>query len=150
MERRNLIKFIGDALDVDILPMTYTVLIDKLKEYEENYIKNNIRSYNITSLISDEMFDNYALRICEMYGITLSELKSKDRRFELVMARVHFCKYMRIEHKASTIALGRYLNRDHSSIVHYFRKYKLYHQIPYNINFKNDRKADTSASMPVP
>lgn len=138
MERKDLIKFIGNALDVDILPVTHTVLIDKLKEYEENYIKKNIRSYNVTSLISDQMFDHYALQICQMYGITLKELKGKDRYFQLVMARVHFCRYMRLEHKASVTALGRYLNRDHSTVIHYFKKYKLYHQIPENTRLNND------------
>lgn len=138
MERKDLIKFIGSALDVDIMPVTHSVLLEKLKEYEEDYIKKNIRSYNVSSLINHETFDHYALQICDMYGITLKELKGKDRYFQLVMARVHFCRYMRLEHNASVTALGRYLNRDHSSIIHYFKKYKLYHQIPENSRLKND------------
>jgi chromosomal replication initiation ATPase DnaA len=138
MDRKQLITFIGSALDVDIMPVTHSVLLDKLKEYEEGYIKKNIRSYNVSSLISDETFDNYAMQICEMYGITIKDLKSKGRYFQLVMARVHFCRYMRIEHNASVTALAKYLNRHHSCVIHYFKKYKLYHQIPENTRFKND------------
>ena len=76
MERKDLIKFIGSALDVDIMPVTHSVLLEKLKEYEEDYIKKNIRSYNVSSLINHETFDHYALQICDMYGITLKELNS--------------------------------------------------------------------------
>jgi chromosomal replication initiation ATPase DnaA len=138
MQRNELISFIGNALEVDIMPLTHSVLVDKLKEYEAQVLKSNIKSYQVGRFIGETEYDNYARFICDMYGITMERFKSKDRHFQLVMARVHFCRYMRFEHNATVTSMAKYLNRDHTSILHYVKKYKLSHNLPEHSRFRND------------
>ncbi len=138
MERKDLVEFIGSALEVEILPITHSVLIDKIKEYEKEYIHKNIKSYQVGRMISEDDLETYAKIICDMYGITLEQFKGKGRYFNLVMARVHFCRYMRLEHNATFTSLARYLNRDHTSVLHYVKRYKLHHDIPPHSRFIND------------
>lgn len=135
MQRNELIDFIGSALEVDIMPVTHAVLIDKLKEYEAAVLKANLKSYQLGRLISEPEYDKYAKMICDLYGITLEKFKSRDRNFHLVMARVHFCRYMRFEHNATLTSMAKYLQRDHTSIIHYVKKYKLPHNLPEHSRF---------------
>jgi chromosomal replication initiation ATPase DnaA len=138
MQRNELISFIGNVLEVDIMPVTHSVLIDKLKEYESDVLKSNIKSYQVGRFIEEAQYDKYARFICEMYGITIEKFRSKNRHFLLVMARVHFCRYMRFEHNATVTSMAKYLNRDHTSVIHYIKKYKLSHNLPEHSRFKND------------
>jgi len=138
MQRNDLIDFIGSALEVDIMPVTHSVLVDKLKEYEAEVLKANLKSYQAGRLISESEYDKYAKIICELYGISIERFKGKDRHFNLVMARVHFCRYMRFEHNATLTSMAKYLNRDHTSVLHYVKRYKLSHNLPEHSRFKND------------
>jgi chromosomal replication initiation ATPase DnaA len=138
MQRNELISFIGSALEVDIMPYTHSVLVDKLKEYEAEVLKANLKSYQAGRLISESEYDKYAKIICELYGITLEKFKGKARYWNLVMARVHFCRYMRFEHNATLTSMAKYLNRDHTSILHYVKRYKISHNLPEHSRFKND------------
>lgn len=135
MQRNELISFIGSALEVDIMPYTHSVLVDKLKEYEAEVLKANLKSYQLGRLISETEYDKYAQMICDLYGITIPQLRGKARYFQLVMARVHFCRYMRFEHNATLTSMANYLNRDHTSVLYYVKKYKLPHNLPEHSRF---------------
>ena len=64
--------------------------------------------------------DMLAHQVCERFGITVAELKSDNRRKDLVMARAIVSKILRERDplKYSFSALGRAFNRDHTSIMH--------------------------------
>lgn len=57
--------------------------------------------------------------VCSWYGVTADELKSKSREQHIVIPRHHFCWVVyRNRPDVSYPMLGRYLNRDHTTIVH--------------------------------
>lgn len=57
--------------------------------------------------------------VCSYYGLTAEELKSKCREAHIVVPRHHFCWVVyRNRIDVSYPMLGRYLGRDHTTIVH--------------------------------
>jgi len=150
MTRNQLIKKISGLLEVHFTPPAYNVLVDILKEYEDAYIKDRVRAYRVGGFVSGEMLTENAEDVCNIYGITMDKLKGKERYHTYVMARVHFCRHMRLIHNASFKTLGKFLNRDHTTIIHYFKDYKITPFVPENSRLKNDRKADTLTGVPIP
>jgi chromosomal replication initiation ATPase DnaA len=150
MTRNQLIKKISGLLEVNLIPAAYNVLVDILQEYESEYLKDRIRAYRVGGLVSDEMLNENAQNICNMYGITIDQLKSKGRYSLLVMARVHFSRHMRLIHNASFQTIGKFLNRDHTTILHYFKAYKIDPNISeIHTRLTNDRKTDTRSGVQV-
>jgi chromosomal replication initiation ATPase DnaA len=147
MTRNQLIKRITGLLEVTLIPAAYNVLVDILQEYENAYLKDKVRAYRVGGFVSPEMLQTTAEDICNIYGITIDKLKCKERYHTYVMARVHFCRHMRLIHNASFKTLGKFLNRDHTTIIHYFRDYKITPFVPENSRLKDDRKADTFAGL---
>lgn len=57
--------------------------------------------------------------VCSWYGVTAEELKSKSREQRVAVPRHHFCWVVyRNRIDVSYPMIGRYLNRDHTTIVH--------------------------------
>ena len=57
--------------------------------------------------------------VCSWYGLTAEELKSRSREQRIALPRHHFCWVVyRNRIDVSYPMIGRYLNRDHTSIVH--------------------------------
>lgn len=57
--------------------------------------------------------------VCSWYGLTAEELKSRSREQRIALPRHHFCWVVyRNRIDVSYPMVGRYLNRDHTSIVH--------------------------------
>lgn len=57
--------------------------------------------------------------VCSWYGVRADELKSKSREQHIAIPRHHFCWVVyRNRLDVSYPMLGRYLNRDHTTIVH--------------------------------
>jgi hypothetical protein len=150
MTRNQLIKRITGLLEVTLIPAAYNVLLDILQEYESAYLKDKVRAYRVGGFVSPEMLQTNAEDICNIYGISMDNLKGKERYHTYVMARVHFCRHMRLIHNASFKTLGKFLNRDHTTIIHYFRDYKITPFVPENSRLKDDRKADTFTGMQIP
>ena len=133
-----------------LIPAAYNVLVDILQEYENAYLKDKVRAYRVGGFVSPEMLQSNAEDICNIYGISMDNLKGKERYHTYVMARVHFCRHMRLIHNASFKTLGKFLNRDHTTIIHYFRDYKITPFVPENSRLKDDRKADTLTGVQIP
>lgn len=64
--------------------------------------------------------DEIAATACKAFGITIQELKSKSRKAVFVQARKAFVELALSQYSFTTIALGNYLNRHHTSII-FFR-----------------------------
>lgn len=62
--------------------------------------------------------EHEALKICPLYGITIDDLKGRSREHDCVGARAHLVREMRLTRKVTTLKLAKFLNRDHSSVVH--------------------------------
>lgn len=59
-----------------------------------------------------------ALKICPLYGVTIDDIKGRSREHDCVGARAHLVREMRLTRKVTTLKLAKFLNRDHSSVVH--------------------------------
>ena len=60
-----------------------------------------------------------AAHVCQHWGITKNDLRSRRRSARLVWARQTFCLLGRDMTPASHTQLGRYLgNRDHATVMH--------------------------------
>lgn len=68
--------------------------------------------------------DDIAAFVCDQHLITIGELKSKKRQRELVEARVDFSRISNLEYGYSLTTIGRYMNRDHTTIIHYLTRTK--------------------------
>lgn len=81
-----------------------------------------------------EVMDDTLIIACELYGVTIDEVKSRTRARESVDARIAFT-YHCIEGdiiSASLKMISRYLKREcHSSVIHYREQYS------YAIEAKN-------------
>lgn len=63
-------------------------------------------------------------RLCSQLGAEYGDVIGKCRRHDLVMARVIISEYLRCVLLISTEWIGRVLNRDHSTILHYSKVYE--------------------------
>jgi chromosomal replication initiation ATPase DnaA len=60
-----------------------------------------------------------AVKVCDMYGITIDQLRGKRRLHNFVGARAHLIRYMRMNSTTTLVELANYLNmKDHSSVIH--------------------------------
>jgi chromosomal replication initiation ATPase DnaA len=115
-------KEIVDYFNLDMTPHAENRLInilssiktkqDKVIETKYVYIYNDIQKKNVD--INEE-----AQRVCELYDITLEQLKSRVRKTKFVSARVHLIREMRMNGSATMMELKEFLNmKDHSSVIH--------------------------------
>lgn len=80
-----------------------------VKKMYFNYVEDETAIYNITE---------EANRISLLYNTDLKSMQGKGRNRNVVSARAHLCRYMKLNSKITSVALGQYLNRHHSSILH--------------------------------
>jgi chromosomal replication initiation ATPase DnaA len=70
-------------------------------------------------------------RICLLYNVRMKTVFSNRRKGEGVQARVHFCRYLKtIQPEISSMELGRFFKRHHSTILHYWYDSKCVCKIP--------------------
>jgi len=59
-----------------------------------------------------------AERVSKLYNVTVEQMKSKSRYHDCVGARSHLVRELKLNRNISFIKLGKFLNRDHTSMVH--------------------------------
>jgi chromosomal replication initiator protein len=63
--------------------------------------------------------------VCNSCGVTVDELVSKSRKFEIKEARHIFCAIMKLELNYSYKSIGEKLNgRDHTTAIHSIRTFR--------------------------
>lgn len=63
--------------------------------------------------------------VCSHYDVTAEELKSKSREQRIVVPRQHFCWVVyRNRLDVSYPMLGRFLSKDHTTIIHAVNKFE--------------------------
>jgi len=63
-----------------------------------------------------------ALRVCVYYEITFDAFISPRRNKILVDARTDFCHLAKITTRHGCNQIGRFMNRDHTSVLHHWKK----------------------------
>lgn len=82
----------------------------------------------------DELIKDEVQSLCSQLGAEYEDVIGKCRRRDLVMARVIISEYLRYVLLISTEWIGRVLNRDHSTILHYSKVYD--NEYRYNLLFR--------------
>lgn len=114
-------KEIVDYFNLDMTPHAENRLMnilssiktkhDKVIETKYVYVYNDIQK---RVDINEE-----AIKVCEIYGITIDQLKSRIRKTNFVSARSHLIREMRMNGSATMVELQEFLNmKDHSSVIH--------------------------------
>ena len=62
-------------------------------------------------------FDDIMNVICKYYDLEKKDVLTNNRHQELVTARHMFCNMCRTYTTSTTIAIGKYINRDHASVI---------------------------------
>tara|TARA_R100000458_G_C8043042_1_gene93549 strand:+ start:147 stop:455 length:309 start_codon:yes stop_codon:yes gene_type:complete len=84
------------------------------------YIANNYKT-ETNFFIKGGMLD-IAFQVCKKHELTLENLKSKERTRDHVIARIEFTKRCIKELNKSFNAIGRFLNKDHTTVLYYKNK----------------------------
>jgi chromosomal replication initiation ATPase DnaA len=124
MTPKEALKEIKDYFNLDMLPYSEQRLLSILEMLEKTKTITKIKKVYVYSEKEKHHDENRldlieeAQRVAYMYGTTLQEMKSKRRYPNIVGARAHFCRYARLHSDITLSSLGRFLHRDHTSIMH--------------------------------
>jgi hypothetical protein len=66
----------------------------------------------------NKVLDSIMETVCLYYNVDEKDVLSKSRLFELVTARHMFCILARRHTSSSYIYIGKYINRDHATVIH--------------------------------
>jgi chromosomal replication initiation ATPase DnaA len=126
MTRKEAIKRIEEITGHKYVNLQYYKLSELLKELEQvKIVYRDKILYSDANLTKYVDYDAEAEEIIKLYDITLDELKSRKRFEKYVAARAHYCRYMKVKYKyVTSVGLARYLNKDHSTVLHYLHNYK--------------------------
>jgi len=84
-------------------------------------IANNFKTSTPNFFVKGGMMD-IAYQVCKKHELTLENLRSKERTRHHVLARIEFTERCCIELNKSLNAVGRFLNKDHTTILYYRNK----------------------------
>lgn len=70
-------------------------------------------------------------KVCDASGIMPHDILSKTRKREVVIARQLFCYLTMTYYNYTLVQVGRFLNRDHSTVIHSVNAYTDYLQMKY-------------------
>ena len=85
------------------------------------YIANKC-SFVETSFVLKGGMHDIAKQICFKHGLTLENLRSKERTRDHVKARIEFTKRCLKELNKSLNAVGKFLGKDHTTVLYYSKK----------------------------
>ena len=85
------------------------------------YIANKYNLVETRFILKGGMHD-IAEQICFKHGLTLENLKSKERTRDHVIARIEFTKRCIKELNKSLNAVGKFLGKDHTTVLYYSKK----------------------------
>jgi len=97
---------------------------EKLTPEEIRTLKYMAKHYRVATsrfFIKGGMND-IAYQVCEKYELTLENLKSKERTRDHVIARIEFTKRCMKELNKSLNAIGKFLDKDHTTVLYYKNK----------------------------
>jgi len=109
--------------NLDLMPHSR----DRLKRILEQVAKDKIIEKVITKTVYLNVHEDQnklmnikeeANRIGLLYGTDLAEMQSKRRERNIVQARAHFARYVKLNSKHTITSIAKFLRRHHTSIIH--------------------------------
>lgn len=82
-------------------------------------------------------------------GITPEQLKSKTRVSEVVDIKIIFAYILRKYENATLGRIGIYINKDHSTIIHYLKKYDSLYETERDFRVKANKVLNCLSSVLV-
>ena len=86
------------------------------------YMKNLKIPFPFLNVAREGGLMDMALRVCVYYEITFDAFISPRRNKILVDARTDFCHFARETTKYGCNQIGKFMNRDHTSVLHHWKK----------------------------
>ena len=86
------------------------------------YMKNLKIPFPFLNVAREGGLMDMALRVCVYYEITFDAFISPRRNKILVDARTDFCHFARKTTKYGCNQIGKFMNRDHTSVLHHWKK----------------------------
>lgn len=86
--------------------------------------KNNLATGSDTINLYKNRMDSVATAVSFCSGFSISELKAKTKKWDVVSARNIFCYICKEKKKVTLSAIGKYLNKDHTTIMHSVKQVK--------------------------
>jgi len=124
MTAKEALKEIKDYFNLDLLPYSEQRLLSILEMLDKTQTITKIKKvyvYDNEHLQYEEKridLIEEAERVAHMYDTSLQEMKCKRKFHNIVSARAHFCRYVRLHSDMSLSQIGRFLKRDHTSVMH--------------------------------
>ena len=86
------------------------------------YMKNLKMPFPFLNVAREGGLMDMALRVCVYYEITFDAFISPRRNKILVDARTDFCHFARETTRYGCNQIGKFMNRDHTSVLHHWKK----------------------------
>lgn len=84
------------------------------------------------------MNDKIIQTVCKIWDRSLDDVCGKSRKQEIVYTRMTIAYFLRRCTTLSTTEIGKLINRDHSTIIHYLKAYDS--EFRFNKDFRNFAK----------
>ena len=81
------------------------------------------------------MKDKIIQAVCKIWNVSLDDVCGRSRKQDVVYTRMTIAYFLRQYTTLSTTEIGRLINRDHSTIVHYLKTYDS--EFRFNKDFRN-------------
>ena len=81
------------------------------------------------------MIDKIIQTVCRKWNVNLEDVCGRSRKQEIVYPRMVIACFLRQHTALSTTEIGRLINRDHSTIIHYLKTYDS--EFRFNKEFRN-------------
>lgn len=82
-----------------------------------------------------DSIDKIINKACLLWGVSREDVLGRSRKIPIPFARTMIAKTIRETHGISLAEIGRILDRNHSSIIHYIKMYDSEYR--YNQEFRN-------------
>ena len=69
------------------------------------------------------------LEVCEEHGVVPADIAGRDSRQHVVQARRVYCIMARARSKYSFTSIGRSINKDHTTVIHYVKQGQAGHSL---------------------
>lgn len=83
-----------------------------------------LRKYRSGKIGGRNVLRHLLRAVADKHGITVAEIMSGERWKHIVLARHEFCYLARVEIGRSLPAIGRFIHRDHSTVLHAVRAHQ--------------------------
>jgi len=102
--------------------------VDRIKAQirmdEARLIANKAKDISEIGKLRKKYLDGLSAEVAADHGLTQPELLSKIHRRQWSLARQEFCYRAAMEGALSTPAIGKYMKRDHSTILYAIEQYR--------------------------